>query len=325
MPLPARGWRTRRAGQQHSQRLRHAIPNVATKQYTLQPKERKPMARVVRVVPQDVQELLDKLRDSRRTGNRIDEAWAIANIGRYHRIKDQPVDAFKHLAEAQAIFQEHEDIEGMAWVRREQAKVLMTAAEYDQAEQLLLLALTLHERLNSLHEQAFDLIELGNIARFRKQFDKAIACLTRALALARKANDPLMVAYALHDIGILEHWRGNPAQALPILEVALHQYWQTGEASGVAAALADLGAVAIDLKEYEQAEDYLSRAILAFEAEKEGRAVALCYLNFAQLHQARGDTDAARAATQKGDAMFKAIGAPLPPFGVSLKQELGLV
>ena len=61
------------------------------------------------------------------------------------------------------------------------------------------------------------------------------------------------------------------------------------------------------------------------KAEKEGRAVALCYLNFAQLHQARGDTDAARAATQKGDAMFKAIGAPLPPFGVSLKQELGLV
>ena len=111
----------------------------------------------------------------------------------------------------------------MAGVRREQAKGLMTAAEYDQAEQLLLLALTLHERLNSLHEQAFDLIELGNIARFRKQFDKAIACLTRALALARKANDPLMVAYALHDIGILEHWRGNPAQALPILEVALHQ------------------------------------------------------------------------------------------------------
>lgn len=272
----------------------------------------------------DVQELIDNLHESRRIGDRIEEGWAIANIGRYHRINEQAVEATIQLNEAARIFQEIRFLEGIAWVMREFGNTLLLERRFDEAEQMFQDALAMHQQLNLLDEQAADLIILGTRARWKKQYDLAATLLTQAYELAQEANDALRSAYALHEAGIVEDWRGNNGLAFIQMERALPYYRKTDDKVSTAELLGDLGAVATDLRYFEESERYLSSAILAFEALSDKRAVAVCYLNFGRLHQANGDLDAARAATIKGATMLRDLNSPLPPFGQDLISELGL-
>lgn len=110
-----------------------------------------------------------------------------------------------------------------------------------QAQQLLVPALSLYEKLGDTRGQADTLRTLGNVAYLCDEYAQAEKFLRSSLRLYQRLNDKLGQAWTLRAWGDAANLRGNHAQAESLLEDALWRHQELGNKHGEADTLRSLG------------------------------------------------------------------------------------
>ncbi len=162
-----------------------------------------------------------------------------------------------------------------------------------QAQDLLLAALEIDQRVGNDRSQANDLNMLGLVYQRLGDRDTAQAYFIRSLDLAQQQHVARLAAEAASNLASLMDLAGDHESAAELFR-DLGSFWSDGgDPANAACSLANQGVAAALAKQYEHAADLFQRAhTLHLETENWLHAVQ-DQLNLSQLERERGDAPAA--------------------------------
>ncbi len=128
------------------------------------------------------------------------------------------------------------------------------------------------------------------------ELDEADWLWRRARAAGERGGDARLAAMAAGNLGILANIRGELAVALQYYQAALVNYRAMGMAIDVCRALNNLGMLHADLQQWGAASERYAEGVQIAGVLGDRETLLLLEGNIAELHVARGDFAAARAA-----------------------------
>lgn len=145
------------------------------------------------------------------------------------------------------------------------------------------------------------LVAEGNALMCSGRFDEAVIVYDR---LARVATDDRQRGIAMQNLGSIHAQRGDHSAAAHSFEQSRTLFEQAGYARGVAIATNNLGRLAHDLGDLERAEPLLRAALDAAREVEDAELCALALLNLAQVRVARRSFDDAGPMTAEAFGHF---------------------
>jgi tetratricopeptide (TPR) repeat protein len=248
-------------------------------------------------------EIVKNLRAALETaGARRDETIAqlLLQLARREAEVGETEAALAHALDARAIFEEREDVRGLATATRVVGGVYYRLRRLDEARDVLRRGLALAERVGSVEEIGFNLINLGMVELRRGALDEAIACDRRAIEEFERVGRQTSLANAYANLAekLMHHedydealgmcekaieiargigyslWEGDATQTKAAIELRLERlaeaeahaveaasiFERIGAKPRVAEALTLAAEASAKAGEMERARDYASRA-----------------------------------------------------------------
>lgn len=190
---------------------------------------------------------------------------------------------------ALALYQELDDMKGIAALLNNLGIIEDTQAHYERATDLYQQSLSLKRELDDRWGMTTSLGNLGRLALQHGQFDRAVTLYEESLALSRELGDTGSVALSLNNLGEVLLLQGEYERAAALLEESVTLAREVGDKRGLAFALNNLGEVAFRQGEHERARTFFEESLrLRRDLEnKEGIAVSLSGLG--DVARARGE------------------------------------
>jgi len=165
-----------------------------------------------------------------------------------------------------------------------QAAVYRRLSDWDLAADYAKRARELAEDADLPMLRAEALVAEGNALMCSGRFDEAIIVYDR---LARVATDDRQRGIAMQNLGSIHAQRGDHGAAARAFEQSRALFDEAGYARGVAIATNNLGRLAYDVGDLERAEPLLRTALSAARDVEDAELCALALINLAQLRVAQ--------------------------------------
>ncbi len=164
-----------------------------------------------------------------------------------------------------------------------------------------------HARMNN--EVAYCFNNLGNVYRKQGDFPKAMASYQKAITEFNKLNDELAASDCLNNIGNLYLDNGDPFRALEYYNKSLNFPKVKMDDYRMIIRSKNLADVYTELKDFDNAEQFLDNATKLAEKAGDKSNIASCYAQYGKLHMAKGTLEIAIAYHKKSAALYKEAGA----------------
>ncbi len=169
----------------------------------------------------------------------------------------------------------------------------------DAAQEHHFNALKLSEDLRDSTEMARALAGLGSILHSRRRYTQALEYQFKALTLAQKLPDKLIMARALNSIGTSYRNIGNHDSAFVYFVRSLMVYEKNGITEQNYMPLFNLGYLLFLKARYEDASDYVFKALNHAREQQNNRVIAECYLTVADIAHKQHNYGAALDLAEK--------------------------
>ena len=167
--------------------------------------------------------------------------------------------------------------------------IYLTQGNYERADSALRMALAGEKELKSHLGQAINYSNLGAIYQHWEQHDSAWAYYRRSMQENRLAKSKLGIALCHVNFGSLYEQEGNYDKAISELQQAYEQMLHMKDEWHALSPLLSLINLAFVMKEYEQAEVYLNRALETAGKIQSNEHLAAIYMFYYRLHAVRGN------------------------------------
>jgi tetratricopeptide (TPR) repeat protein len=230
---------------------------------------------------------------ARHTGDPIEQAHALTDLGVAHWRLGRHGPAAEHYQQALDLFRQAGDPAGEARTLGNLGIIAEQLGHYRTATDRYARVLTLHRQSGDRTGEARALTNLGDLEGRLGRYRPAVEHHELALTLFRQAGNRVGEAATLDSLGEVEMRSGRYGPAGEHLLQALTLYRQLGDHNGEAWALESLGTLHARLGQPDQAIEHHQQALAIFRetGERDGEACALNGLGEA-AHTAGRDADA---------------------------------
>ncbi|MBI1924244.1 CHAT domain-containing protein [Candidatus Poribacteria bacterium] len=217
-------------------------------------------------------------------------------------------DALAVYAEAQQLFEDAKDREGVADCDLGQGKIYYSQSDFDKTFACFQKAQAVYEELGRKDKAADCVVGQGSVHGSRGDFDKALACFQKAQTVFEELGMKDKAAVCLMNQGNVRGSRGEYDAALACYQRAQAVFEDLGIKKSEALCLMNQGNVHRSRGEYDAALACYQRAQAVFENLGIKDSEALCVMNQGNVHSSRGEYDAALACYQRAQAVFEDLG-----------------
>ena len=251
------------------------------------------------------------LASARQAGDRLGEAYTLAELGILRREAGDYPAAAASLARALALCGEAGDLPGQGYALTQMGSVHVLTGDYPAAAASLHRALALACSAGDRLVEAEALHNLGTLQQLTGDYPAAAASHQQALALSRDLGDLLGQAWTLNGLGLVQQETGDYPAAAASHQQALALFGDLGDLYGQAEALNGLGVVQQETGDYPAAAASHQQALALFGdlGSLLGQAEALNRLG--ELSSRTSATSQARERHTQALAITRDISAPL--------------
>lgn len=217
-----------------------------------------------------------------------------------------------HLGECLTLARETGDQMNTAWALHNLGRVHWRQGEYEDAVRLLEESLRIWRSFGDDIGTAFALHSLGLVSRDRGEFARAVAFHEEGIALMRELGERAHYAVGLNSLGIIARYRGDYARAVSLGEESLVRLRELGDKSGVSLALNNLGLAVLRLGEVPRARSLCLESLRIRRDLGDRRGIAEALESLAAVAQAQQQHEKAAELLAGAQAIREAIGAPVP-------------
>jgi DNA-binding SARP family transcriptional activator len=246
------------------------------------------------------------------------QAAALAGLGLACREPGWLAEARHFLDRAATLLAALDDDVGTAYVHRIRGSVLLEMGDYPGTLANLEVSLKTYERAGNRRGVAYALRTLGLYHRARGEYLEALRACADSAAIFEELGDELMLSYAVRAHAKTQIRMGCSAEAVPRLEWALSAARTFSDRWGQAMALRILGQLHLAEGRLPLAQSCLTAAVSIWDTVEAPLWRARAEHDFAILHRAMGDLEAAQRAEAHAREVFRDHGAreyyelPLP-------------
>jgi class 3 adenylate cyclase/tetratricopeptide (TPR) repeat protein len=184
-------------------------------------------------------------------------------------------------------------------LRNQLARVLTVQGELDAALEQGLEAKAIFDEDEDLRGLASTMRVLGGTYRSLRRLDEAASALRQGLELAERVGNVEEIGGCLLNLGVVEATRDAKEEALVCFRRAVSEYERTRHGSGRAIAYSNLAYMLTLCEQYDEALEYCRRALDVAEAIGHSRTIAETFDTMAAIAFAQGEyPDAARRAEE---------------------------
>ncbi|MGW0823639.1 AfsR/SARP family transcriptional regulator [Streptomyces sp. NPDC002845] len=237
------------------------------------------------------------------------QAAALAGLGTACREPGHLAEALHFLDQAGTLLHALDDRPGIGHVYRVRGSVRLEQGDYAGAEADLAVSLQAYRRAGSRRGIAMTLRTQGMLHRARGAYLEALRACAESAAVFAELGDELMRSYAVRAHAKTRMRMGHGDEALPRLEWALSAARTAGDRFGQAATLRVIGQLHLADRRLDLARSCLDAAMSLWEAMDTPLWRARTEYDLSLVHEALGDTAAARAARTHALGVFRDRGA----------------
>ena len=206
--------------------------------------------------------------------NQLSEAHAGAEWGKSQRYANLALDLAISL----------QDEYGQAVSHINLTRYYIDQANYRDALDHATLALNIFESLSDDYQNAMTLRTIGRIYSLLNQSDQSLDYFLRALMIFEDINKDVEVAATVMMIGdVFSQW-GQTEKALRFFERSLGIHEQLNDHEGVLQSENKLAQTLMALRQYQEAQDHLERALVIADKNDAFRLLANLYTSLGELH-----------------------------------------
>jgi len=248
---------------------------------------------------------------ARQAGDRLGEAYTLAELGLFRRHAADYPAAAASLAQALALCGEAGDLPGHGYMLTQLGSVHMLTGDYPAAAASLDRAVALARSAGDRIVEAEALNHMGTLQQLTGDYPAADASQQQALTLCRDLGDLLGQAWSLNGLGLVQQETGDYPAADASQQQALALCRDLGDLLGQAWSLNGLGLVQQETGDYPAADASQQQALALFRdlGNLLGQAEALNCLG--ELSSRASDTSQAREHHTQALAIARAISVPL--------------
>jgi DNA-binding SARP family transcriptional activator/tetratricopeptide (TPR) repeat protein len=239
----------------------------------------------------------------------IGQAAALAGLGLAGRESGNLSEAVHFLNQAAALLEALDDANGIGYVHRIRATVLLEQGQDELAQRDLERSLDAYRRSGSRRGTAYTLRSLGVLHRGRGEHAEALRACAEAADIFRDLGDELMHSYAVRSHATAQLRMGLTGTARPRLEWALSVARDAADRWGEAITLRVLGQLHLADGRLDQAEGCLAGALPMWEAMGARLWHARTEYDLSRVYHERGQADASEAAAANACRVFHDVGS----------------
>ncbi len=187
------------------------------------------------------------------------------------------------------LYQELEDLKGIAALLNNLGVIADTQAHYERATDLYQQSLDLKRELDDRWGMTTSLGNLGRLALQQGQFDQAVTLYEESLALSRELGDMGSVALSLNNVGEVLLLQGEYERAVVLLEESVALARKVDDKRGLAFALLNLGEVAFRQGDYERARPFYEESLRLRRELENAEGIAVSLSGLGNLARAQGN------------------------------------
>ena len=159
--------------------------------------------------------------------------------------------------------------------------------------------------LNNKEEESKALNNIAGIYNNQGNYNKAIDYYNKSLQLTSK---PSTIATIYTNIASVYSAKGHNNKAVEYYKKAIEFNQKAGDDHKLAMIMISLGYIYTDLKNFQEAQNYLQKGLLMIQKFDDKYWEAYAYLGFGRLHLAQNQENLAKEYFTKAYNLFKAIG-----------------
>ncbi|MFF8828483.1 BTAD domain-containing putative transcriptional regulator [Streptomyces sp. NPDC015131] len=247
----------------------------------------------------------------RRRGDTAEEAWLLNGLGRLRLEQDRFEEAYRHFADALALFERTgavrgraDALAGMGTARREQGR-------FDEALELLTAALAGYRDLGDGAGTARQHYGIGCVHRDRGHYTEARAEIARAQGLFEEAGDRHGRALALRALALWHRARGELGRAEELSRAALGDFEATADSFGTMYAGQALAKVLLRRGRPAEARERLDRCLEVTRERQDTFGEALVVRTLGEWYLAAGDRERAARELRRALDLWDVLRLPL--------------
>jgi DNA-binding SARP family transcriptional activator/predicted negative regulator of RcsB-dependent stress response len=239
------------------------------------------------------------------------EAAMLYATASLHMAQQRFEPARRGLAAAAGLFAQVGDDQGIGLVTCHIASIDRVAGQLDDATKGYEQVMAIFRRTGDQMAAAYVLHSLAQVKLELREFDEAMELLSDALRLSRVTQCRRIEAQVLHRMGEAYLRTGELPRAVDAFHLALVRIRDLGDPVGEAYVLWGVGVAKARLGEFDQASSALQRSLDLAGSAGERLAEARALLGLSELALIREDPRRAVALGERASGVFREIGAPL--------------
>ncbi|HKX33440.1 MAG TPA: tetratricopeptide repeat protein [Blastocatellia bacterium] len=189
-----------------------------------------------------------------------------------------------------------------------QGQLLVDQGTYDQAREILGLALEVAERSNDESHKAEAIDNIGHVYRSQGNYSQALVQYRKSLKISEAIGNRLAVARTLNAIGVVYWGQGDYTLALEYYQKSLKISEEIGNQPRMARALGNIGNLYQDQGDYSQALEQYQKILKIFEDLNDEANIAGTLGNMGSVYALQGNYAKALEQFQKGLKISEKIG-----------------
>ena len=218
-------------------------------------------------------------------------------------------EAMQKYKEAIAQYEKAKSLDGVYWSYAGMGIVQKQSGNFSDAILCYNKALKVASEAGMKNEEAYCFNNLGNVYRKQGDFAKAMEAYQKAITKFNILNDKLAASDCLNNIGNLYLDNGDPFRALEYYNKSIGFPEVRNDNYRMIIRSKNLADAYTELKDYENAEQFLDDATKLAEKAGDKSKLASCYAQYGKLHKAKGTIEIAVAYLKKSAALFNESGA----------------
>jgi DNA-binding SARP family transcriptional activator/tetratricopeptide (TPR) repeat protein len=247
---------------------------------------------------------------ARQAGDRLGEAYTLAELGLLRREAGDYPAAAASLARALALCEEAGDLPGQGYVLTQLGFVHVLTGDYPAAAASLHRALALARSAGDSFVEGEALYNLGTLQQLTGDYTAAAASHQQVLALARDRGDLLGQAWSLNGLGVEQQETGDYPAAAASHQQALALFRDLGSLLGQAEALNRLGELSSRASAISQACEHHTQALAIARAISVPLEEARALEGIGHCHMQNDDPGNGAAYLRQALAIYQRIAAP---------------
>lgn len=218
-------------------------------------------------------------------------------------------EAMQKYNQALGYYEKAKSMDGVYWCYAGMGIVQKQSGNFNDAILCYNKALKVAQDAGMKNAEAYCYNNLGNVYRKQGDFAKAMEAFDKAITKFNALDEKLAASDCLNNIGNLYLDKGDPFRALEYYNRSLNFEEVHNDDYRMIIRSKNLADAYTELKDYENAEQFLDDATKLAEKAGDKSNLASCYAQYGKLHKAKGAPEIAVAYHKKSAALFKEAGA----------------